>query len=110
MNCELMVFVIFCQLCYIVKFDMFTDRILGFDHYRCIFHTKLSFPMFPKYRYRFPFPELPFSILFPIKNMKTVMVLVFIDRFHPYWWLLCPFEQHNITNKNKICKGCVENK
>jgi hypothetical protein len=29
----------------------------------------------------FPFPELPFSILFPIKNMKTVMVLVFTDRF-----------------------------
>jgi hypothetical protein len=35
----------------------------------------------------FPFPELPFSILFPIKNMKTVMVLVFTDHFHPY---LCP--------------------
>jgi hypothetical protein len=31
----------------------------------------------------FPFPELPFSILFPIKNMKTVMVLVFTDHFHP---------------------------
>jgi hypothetical protein len=27
MNCELVVFVIFCQLCCIVKFDMFTDRI-----------------------------------------------------------------------------------
>jgi hypothetical protein len=32
----------------------------------------------------FPFPELQFSILFPIKNMKTVMVLVFTDRFYPY--------------------------
>jgi hypothetical protein len=32
----------------------------------------------------FPFPELPFSILFPIKNMKTVMVLVFTDRFRPF--------------------------
>jgi hypothetical protein len=32
----------------------------------------------------FPFLELPFSILFPIKNMKTVIVLVFTDRFHPY--------------------------
>jgi hypothetical protein len=32
----------------------------------------------------FPFPELPFSILFSIKNMKTVMVLVFTDRFYPY--------------------------
>jgi hypothetical protein len=36
MNCELVVFVIFCQLCWIVKFDMFTDRILDFDRYRCI--------------------------------------------------------------------------
>jgi hypothetical protein len=32
----------------------------------------------------FPFLELPFSILFPIKNMKTVMVLVFTDRFRPF--------------------------
>jgi hypothetical protein len=32
----------------------------------------------------FPFPELPFSILFPIKNMKTIMVLVFTDRFRPF--------------------------
>jgi hypothetical protein len=55
MNCELVVFVIFCQLCCIVKFDMFTDRILDFDHYRCIFRTELSFLMFPKYRYRFRF-------------------------------------------------------
>jgi hypothetical protein len=31
----------------------------------------------------FMFPELPFLILFPIKNMKTVTVLVFSDRFHP---------------------------
>ena len=36
----------------------------------------------------FPFPELPFSILFPIKNMKTVMVLVFTDRFRPFSSLL----------------------
>jgi hypothetical protein len=27
---------------------MFTDRIFDFDRYRCIFRTKLSFPMFPK--------------------------------------------------------------
>jgi hypothetical protein len=32
----------------------------------------------------FPFPELPFSILFPIKNMKAVMVLLFTDRFRPF--------------------------
>jgi hypothetical protein len=29
----------------------------------------------------FPFPKLPFPISFPIKNMKTVTVLVFSDRF-----------------------------
>jgi hypothetical protein len=32
----------------------------------------------------FPFPELPFPISFPIKNMKTVTVLVFTDRFRPF--------------------------
>jgi hypothetical protein len=32
----------------------------------------------------FLFPELPFSISFPIKNMKTVTVLVFSDRFRPF--------------------------
>jgi hypothetical protein len=32
----------------------------------------------------FLFSELPFSILFPIENMKTVMVLVFTDRFRPF--------------------------
>jgi hypothetical protein len=55
MKCELVVIVTFCQLCCIVKFDMFTDRILDFDRYWCIFYTKLSFPMYPKYRYRFRF-------------------------------------------------------
>jgi hypothetical protein len=29
--------VIFCQLNCIMKFDMFTDPILDFDRYRCIF-------------------------------------------------------------------------
>jgi hypothetical protein len=48
MNCELVVFMSFCQFCFIVKFDMFIDYILDLDRYRCIFHTELSFPMFPK--------------------------------------------------------------
>jgi hypothetical protein len=55
MNCELVVFVIFCQLCCIMKFDMFIDRIFDFDRYWCIFRTKLSFSMFSKYQYRFRF-------------------------------------------------------
>jgi hypothetical protein len=46
MNCELVVFVIFCQLCCIVKFDMFTDRILDFDRYWCIFRTNFRFRCF----------------------------------------------------------------
>jgi hypothetical protein len=46
MNCELVVFVIFCQLCCIVKFDMFTDRILDFDCYRCIFAPNFRFRCF----------------------------------------------------------------
>jgi hypothetical protein len=56
MNYELVIFVIFCQLCCIVKFDMFTDRILDFDRYQCIFRTKLSFSI---------------SILFPIKKYEN---------------------------------------
>jgi hypothetical protein len=32
----------------------------------------------------FLFSELPFSISFPIKNMKMVMVLVFTDCFRPF--------------------------
>jgi hypothetical protein len=58
---------------------MFIDCILDFDRYRCIFRTELvsEIPI------SFLYPELPFSILFPIKNMKTVMVFVFTDRFHP---------------------------
>jgi hypothetical protein len=32
----------------------------------------------------FSFPELPFPISFPIKNMETVTVLVFSDRFRPF--------------------------
>jgi hypothetical protein len=63
MNCELVIFVIFCQLCCIMKFDMFTDCILDFDRYRCIFRTKLSFPMFPKYRYRFRFRSYGFDFV-----------------------------------------------
>jgi hypothetical protein len=60
MNCELVVFMIFCQLCCIVKFDMFTYHILDFDRYWCIFRTELLFSMFPKYRYRFRFRSYRF--------------------------------------------------
>jgi hypothetical protein len=46
----------------------------------------------------FPFPELPFSILFPIKIMKTVIVLVFTDRFRPFSSLTM-IESHDLNNK-----------
>jgi hypothetical protein len=64
MNCELVVFMIFYQLCCIVKFDIFTDHILDFDHYRCIFRIELSFPMFLKYRYHFRFRSYRFLFCF----------------------------------------------
>jgi hypothetical protein len=53
MNSEIVVFVLFCQLYCTVKFDMFTDRILGFDRYgifsapnfrfRCFRNTDIVF-------------------------------------------------------------------
>jgi hypothetical protein len=46
----------------------------------------------------FPFPELPFSISFSIKNMKPVMVLLFTDRFRPFSSLLVtPLLQAHLT-------------
>jgi hypothetical protein len=51
----------------------------------------------------FSFPELPFSILFPIKNMKTVMVLVFTDHFWPFSSL--PTQRLKKTSKKSIKKG-----
>jgi NADH:ubiquinone oxidoreductase subunit B-like Fe-S oxidoreductase len=83
MNYELVVFVIFCQICCIVKFDMFTDRILDFDRYRCIFRTELSFPMFRNTDIVSVSGVTVFDSVSD-KNMKTVMILVFTDRFHPY--------------------------
>jgi hypothetical protein len=46
MNCELVVFVVFCQLCCIMKFDMFTDRILDFDRYRLFSAPNFRFRCF----------------------------------------------------------------
>jgi hypothetical protein len=55
----------------------------------------------------FPFPELPFPILFPIKNMKTVMVLVFTDHFHPYFYpragAAAPASDKPWKNKIPVC-------
>jgi hypothetical protein len=64
---------------------MFTDRILDFDRYRCIFRTKLSFPMFPKYRYRFRFKVTVFDFVSDKKKYENsndfnVLPTVFITR------------------------------
>ena len=63
----------------------------------------------------FPFPELPFSILFPIKNMKTVMVLVFTDRFLrlPVFvgnYRICVSEFSGIVSRNfsELCLGIFQ--
>jgi hypothetical protein len=75
MNCEHVVFMNFYQLCCIVKFDMFTDCILDFDRYWCIcFRNTDIVSVF----------GVTVSILFPIINMKMVMVLVFTNRFRPF--------------------------
>jgi hypothetical protein len=104
MNCELVVFVIFCQFCFTVKFDMFTDRILDFDCYRCIFRTVLFVSDVSEIPISFPFLELPFSILFPIKNMKTVMVLVFTDRFRPFSSLISAVVRSQASHSQTIAR------
>jgi hypothetical protein len=61
----------------------------------------------------FPFPKLPFSISIPIKNMETVMVLVFIDRFRPFSSLAAAREEgegrwgHGERGRQEfsVCKG-----
>jgi hypothetical protein len=71
MNCELVVFVIFCQLCCNVKFDMFTDRILDFDPLPVYFpHRTVVFDV-SEIPISFLFPKLPFSILFLIKKYEN---------------------------------------
>jgi hypothetical protein len=83
MNSELVVFVIFCQLCCIVKFGMFTDRILDLDPYRCIFRTKLSFRCFQNTDIISVSGVTVFDFVSD-KKYETVMVLVFTDCFRPF--------------------------
>jgi hypothetical protein len=54
----------------------------------------------------FPFPELSFPILFPIKNMETVMVLVFTDRFRPFSSLSTLMCTHPCFHKTPGCLWC----
>ena len=50
----------------------------------------------------FPFPELPFPISFPIKNMKTVTVLVFSDRFRLFSSLLATMQTKYVYLFNEL--------
>jgi hypothetical protein len=76
--CDLLSTLLYCEVWYIYRsYFRFRPLPVYFSHQTFVSDVS-EIPI------SFPFPELPFSILFPIKNMKTVMVLVFTDHFHPY--------------------------
>jgi hypothetical protein len=104
MICELVVFVIFCQFCCIMKFDMFIDRILYFDRYRCIFRTKLWFPMFPKYRYRFRFRSYRFQFCNAL-NLGVEFFLIFTHQIRVLLSFLFPFRSF-FPISNQYNDGC----
>jgi hypothetical protein len=61
----------------------FYQCILYSDRNRCFPYRTFIFDVF-ELLVSFLFPKLLFSISFPRNNMKTKMVLVFTDCFHPY--------------------------
>ena len=75
--CDLLSTLLYCEVWYVYR-SYFRFRPLPVYFPRQTFVSDVS-----EIPISFPFPELPFSILFLIKNMKMVMVLVFTDRFHP---------------------------
>ena len=80
--CDLLSTLLYCEVWYVYRsYFRFRPLPVYFPH-RTFVSDVSEIPI------SFPFPELPFSILFPIKNMKTVMVLVFTDRFRPFSSLL----------------------
>jgi hypothetical protein len=90
-NCELMVFVIFVN--FVVFWTCYIDIFSYWYGYRLYLRFR-PVPMYFPYRtfdfdvseipISFSFPKLPFPISFSIKNMETVTVLVFSDRFRPF--------------------------
>jgi hypothetical protein len=77
--CDLLSTLLYCEVWYVyLSYFRFRPLPVYFPH-RTFVSDVSEIPI------SFPFPELPFLILFPIKNIKAVMVLVFTDRFHPYW-------------------------
>jgi hypothetical protein len=76
--CDVLSILFYCEVWYVYRsYFRFRPLQVYFPH-RTFVSDVSEIPI------SFPFPELPFSILFPIKNMKTVMVLVFTDRFWPF--------------------------
>jgi hypothetical protein len=76
--CDLLSILFYCEVWYVYRsYFRFRPLPVYFPH-RTFVSDVSEIPI------SFPFPELPFSILFSIKNMKTIMVLVFTDRFRPF--------------------------
>jgi hypothetical protein len=75
--CDLLSILFYCEVWYVYR-SYFRFRPLPVYFPHRTFVSDVS-----EILISFPFPELSFPILFPIKNMKTVIVLVFTDRFHP---------------------------
>jgi hypothetical protein len=75
--CNLLSTLLYCEVWYVYQsYFRFRSLSVYFPHQTFVSDVS-EIPI------SFPFLELPFLILFPIKNMKTIMVLVFTDRFHP---------------------------
>jgi hypothetical protein len=76
--CDLLSTLLYCEVWYVYRsYFRFWPLPVYFPHWTFVSNV-FEIPIL------FPFPELPFFILFPIKNMKTIMVLVFTNCFHPY--------------------------
>jgi hypothetical protein len=76
--CDLLSTLLYCEVWYVYRsYFRFRPLPVYFPH-RTFVSDVSEIPI------SFPFPELPFSISFSIKNMKTVMVLLFTDRFRPF--------------------------
>jgi hypothetical protein len=82
--CDLLSILFYCEVWYVYR-SYFIFRLLP-----VYFPHRTSVSDVSEIPISFLFPELPFSILFRIKNIKTVMVLVFTDRFRPFSSLLAP--------------------
>jgi hypothetical protein len=85
--CDLLSTLLYCEVWYVYRsYFRFRPLPMYFPH-RTFVSNVSEIPI------SFPFSELPFSILFLIKNMKMVMVLVFTDRFHPYMYCMLPYHR-----------------